>query len=77
MDLTSHQQRRHMETGPQLKISFERLEKRGIQKLERLSRENLSSPLFAIVKSRHVVMYKTLFVVNIILHMCLQHSNTS
>ena len=24
----------------------------------------------------HLVMYKTIFVINIILHMCLQHSNT-
>ena len=25
---------------------------------------------------RYIVMYKTIFVINIILHMCLQHSNT-
>ena len=28
--LTSHQQRSHMETGPQFKVSSERPEKRGI-----------------------------------------------
>ena len=28
--LTSHQQRGHMETGPQFKVSSERPEKRGI-----------------------------------------------
>ena len=28
------------------------------------------------IVSNHVVMYKTIFVINIIIHMCLQHSNT-
>ena len=43
-----------------------------------ISRINLASffSLIIFFLRLNLVMYKTIFVVNIILHMCLQHSNT-
>ena len=37
---------------------------------------SLVSPVLAVHIILYAVMYKTIFVINIIIHMCLQHSNT-